>query len=169
MKHKASDHSTLSPDTFSALYRGKCLASYIMPAPCALCFIEEGDNWNYFFYLAFSAVSWRDWDGPNKVPSKRSEGFDESTSSSSWINRAVAFTCSEEEKKLFLELVISSWRRAWAQRMAWTEVKSLHMTCGFTVWLLMLWFQGTWCFVSQWYYLCLWFFYPYEPSGYCWY
>lgn len=36
----------------------------------------------------------------NKAPSKSLEGFNESTPSSSRINRAVAFTCSKQDKVL---------------------------------------------------------------------
>lgn len=130
------------------------LNSYIMPAPTAL--------WGRLLELLFIFSSVlclaRDWDRPNMVPSKSLEGFDESTSSSSWINRAVAFTCSEEGKVLpwtcnqLPEVSLSQ-----VKDLDSKKIKSLHMTCGFSVWLLMLWFQGTWLSVKlrQWYYLSL--------------
>lgn len=46
----------------------------------------------------------RDWNGLKKVPSKSVESFDESTSSSSWINGIVAFT-GLRKTKFFFELV----------------------------------------------------------------
>lgn len=51
-----------------------------------------------FFISSRAQCLARSRDGLNKVSSKSSEGFDESTSSSVWINRVVTFTCSREER-----------------------------------------------------------------------
>lgn len=90
-----------TPDTFLAHCCAKYFNSYIMPAPAAMCFHRGGRLLKVFLFISPSVLLLaRDWDGPNKVPSKSWEGFDESTSSSSWISRAVAFACSKEDKVL---------------------------------------------------------------------
>lgn len=69
----------------------------------------------------------RDWDGPNKVPSKSLEGFDESTSSLPHGSTGLWPLLAPRKTKSFLELVISSWRIAWAKwRTCTQEIKSLH-------------------------------------------
>lgn len=66
------------------------------PAPTATVFSEELGLWKLFLFILSSALYLaRDWDGPNTISSKSLEGFDESISSSVWINWAVAFTCSD--------------------------------------------------------------------------
>lgn len=168
--------SCITPDPFSALYQSKYLNSHIMPAPSALCFMKEGDYWNNFFLSGLQCCilqgiemgrtrylqrAWKALMSPLPLP-RGSTGL--------WPLLAPRKT------KSFLELVISSWRRAGAK---WRTLDSRNEITTYDMWFHCVTFEAL---ISSFLALCEIkavvlsfikidafgiYFYPYEPSGYC--